>query len=178
MDYNLLATTEPIYTSQACSELWINLRAIGDESPKTNRSRIKGVILGRTEMDPVDAIQAMRKTMETDPAKLKLLYRILPIQKWVITEIPTIVDAVKEMISVIREDESFRITLEKRRSQLRSLEIITPVAEVIDRSVDLENPDWVILIEVMGKETGVSVIKPNDMLNIQKERYRLSVKGK
>jgi len=178
MDYNLLATTEPIYTSQACSELWINLRAIGDESPKTNRSRIKGVILGRTEMDPVDAIQAMRKTMETDPAKLKLLYRILPIQKWVITEIPTIVDAVKEMISVIREDESFRITLEKRRSQLRSLEIITPVAEVIDRSVDLETPDWVILIEVMGKETGVSVIKPNDMLNIQKERYRLSVKGK
>jgi len=178
MDYNLLATTEPIYTSQACSELWINLRAIGDESPKTNRSRIKGVILGRTEMDPVDAIQAMRKTMETDPAKLKLLYRILPIQKWVITEIPTIVDAVKEMISVIREDESFRITLEKRRTQLRSLEIITPVAEIIDRRVDLENPDWVILIEVMGEKTGVSVIKPNDMLNIQKERYRLSVKGK
>ena len=178
MDYNLLATTEPIYTSQACSELWINLRAIGDESPKTNRSRIKGVILGRTERDPVDAIHSMRKTVETDPAKFKLLYRILPIQKWVTTEIPTIVEAVKEMISIIGEDESFRITLEKRRCQISSLEIITPVAEGVDRSVDLETPDWVILIEVIGKETGVSVIKPNDMLNIQKERYRLSVKGK
>lgn len=178
MDYNLLATTEPIYTSQACSELWINLRAIGEETPKTNRSRIKGVILGKTEMDPVDAIHAMKKTLETDSAKFKLLYRVLPIQKWVITEISTIVDAIREMGSVIGEDESFRITLEKRRCQLGSLEIITPVAEVVDRSVDLETPDWVILIEVMGKETGVSVIKPNDMLNIQKERYRLSMKGK
>jgi tRNA acetyltransferase TAN1 len=178
MDYNLLATTEPIYTSQACSELWINLRAIGDETPKTNRSRIKGVILGKTEMDPVDAIHSMKKTMETEPAKFKVLYRVLPIQKWVTTEIPIIVEAIKEMISIIGQDDSFRITLEKRRSQLRSLEIITPVAEVVDRSVDLENPDWVILIEIMGKETGVSVIKPNDMLNIQKERYRLSVKAK
>ena len=176
MDYNLLATTEPINTSQACSELWINLRATGDESPRTNRSRIKGVVLGRTERDPVEAVHSLRNLLETEDKRFKVLYRILPVQEWVITEVPTIVEAVKRLSSIIEEDETFRITLEKRRIQLRSLEIITPVAEVVDRRVNLENPDWVILIEVMGKETGLSIIRPRDILNIQKERYRLSLK--
>jgi tRNA(Ser,Leu) C12 N-acetylase TAN1 len=48
------------------------------------------------------------------------------------------------------------------------------VAEIIDNPVDLENPDWVVLVEILGSETGVSVIKPVDTLNVQKERHRLS----
>jgi len=38
--------------------------------------------------------------------------------------------------------------------------------------VDLEKPDWVVLIEVLGDTVGVSVVKPGDMLNVQKERAR------
>jgi tRNA acetyltransferase TAN1 len=60
------------------------------------------------------------------------------------------------------------------RRGLGSLEIIEPVAEVIERRVDLENPDWVVLIEVVGNETGVSVIRLNDVLNVLKEIYALS----
>ena len=41
----------------------------------------------------------------------------------------------------------------------------------------MKNPDWVILIEVMGKMTGVSVMHPEGMLNVQKERYALSTKA-
>ena len=40
--------------------------------------------------------------------------------------------------------------------------------------MNLRDPDWVVLVEILGNETGVSVIKPVDTLNVQKEKYRLS----
>ncbi|HUV34820.1 MAG TPA: THUMP domain-containing protein, partial [Candidatus Desulfaltia sp.] len=84
-----------------------------------------------------------------------------------------IIEALAPMKGRVGQEESFRVTLEKRRTQLSSLEIIEPVAELFDRKVNLENPDWVVLVEVLGKDAGVSVVKPGDVLNVQKERARL-----
>ena len=81
------------------------------------------------------------------------------------------------LASRIGEEESFRITVEKRRTILRSMEVIDAVADGIDRKVVLEEPDWIVLIEVVGRVTGVSVIRPECLLNVQKEKARLSADG-
>jgi tRNA acetyltransferase TAN1 len=170
MDYNLLATTEQISLSQACSELWMNLRAIWDPEPKVNRSRVRGVILARTSMNPVDAVHRLRAHMAEEPERYRYVYRVMPVQAWTDTSVDSIVKKVESMREVVEPGDSFRITLEKRRTQLGSLEVIEPVAEAIDRKVELETPDWVVLIEIMGNETGVSIVRPLDTLNVQKER--------
>jgi len=175
--YNLLATTDLLTLSKATSELWMNLRAAGDENPSVNKARIKGLILAYTNFDPVEAVHLLRARMEEQPDRFNAVFRVMPIQKWVKTDIETIVAEVNEQKTRIQEDETFRITLEKRRTQLRSLEVIEPVAEAVDRPVKLEEPDWVILINILGTETGVSIVKPGDLLNVQKEKYALSVKG-
>jgi tRNA acetyltransferase TAN1 len=172
MDYNLLATTEQLAISKACSQLWMNLRAVGDPEPKVNRSRVKGLILARTTMDPVEAVHRLREHMETEPGRYMNLFRVLPVQVWTTSSPDSIVEALTTMKSRVGPEESFRVTLEKRRTQLSSLEIIEPVAELFDQRVDLENPDWVVLVEVLGQDTGVSVVKPEDVLNVQKERAR------
>ncbi|MBN2336296.1 THUMP domain-containing protein [Candidatus Bathyarchaeota archaeon] len=177
MKYNLLATTDQLNLSQACSELWMNLRAVGDERPKVDRSRVKGLVLAYTNLDPIEAVHLLREHMKAEPSRHKAVYRLMPIHTWVETDVETIVETVRSLIGRIGEEESFRITLEKRRTQLSSLEVIDPVAKAVDRRVDLGNPDWVVLIEILGTEAGVSVIKPSDMLNVQKERYRLSTEG-
>lgn len=178
MKYNLLATTDQLGLSQASSELWMNLRAIGDEKPKVDRSRIKGLILAYTNLDPREAVHLLRRHMEAEPGRYRAVYRVMPILAWVKTEIEEIVEEVREQAARIGAEESFRVTLEKRRTQLRSLEVIEPVAEVIDNPVDLRDPDWVVLVEILGNETGVSVIKPVDTLNVQKEKHRLSTERK
>lgn len=175
--YNLLATTDLLTLSHASSELWMNLRGAGDENPSVNKARIKGLILAYTNFDPVEAVHLLRARMEEQPDRFNAVFRVLPIQKWVKTDIETIVAEVNEQKTRIQEGETFRITLEKRRTQLRSLEVIEPVAEAVDREVNLEEPDWVILIQILGTETGVSIVKPGDLLNVQKEKYALSVKG-
>lgn len=174
MEFNLLATTDQLTTSQACSELWMNLREIGDDDPVVDRSRVKGLIRAKTSLKPINAIKRLRELLEKQPGKFRAIYRIIPIQERVKTSLREIAEKAQIMAANIKEEESFRITLEKRRTNLSSKEIIEAVASKIHRRVDLENPDWIILLEIIGRTTGVTVIKPEMLLNIQKTKYQLS----
>jgi len=176
MEYNLLATTEQLTISNASSELWMNLRAVGDENAKVDRSRIKGLILGYSSLGAVEAIHSLRTYMQQEPDRFSNIYRIMPILTWVDTRIEDMVEEVKKQKNKIGKKDTFRVTVEKRRTNLGRLEIIEPVAEVIDNDVDLDNPDWIVLINILGEKTGVSVIEPKDKLNVQKEKYELSKK--
>jgi len=167
-----LATAEQVAMSKACSQLWMNLRAVGDPEPRVDRSRIKGLILAQTTMDPAEAIHKLREHMAAEPRRYESLYRVLPVQAWTASTPDDIVEALTKMRERVSPDESFRVTLEKRRTRLSSHEIIEPVAELFDRRVDLENPDWLVLVEVMGDRTGVSVVRLMDVLNVQKERAK------
>jgi tRNA acetyltransferase TAN1 len=173
MEYNLLATTEKMTMSGACSQLWMNLRALGDPEPKVNKTRIKGIIWGATTLDPVEAIRGLRKNMKEEPARYDKLFRILPVLNWVNTSLENIVAEVENQKTRVAEDDTFRVTLEKRRTELRSMEVIGPVAELFDNTVDLENPDWVVLIEIMGKMTGVSIVPADSIFKVQVERAAL-----
>ena len=171
---NLLATTEPRRESEGCSELWMLLRAVGDNAPAVDRTRIKGLIEATTGLDVLEAVARLRKELEADPGSFKVLLRVLPVEEWVDTGVDAIAEATQRLAERIDENESFRVTLEKRRTELRSLEVINAVALKIDRKVDLEEPDWVVLVEIVGRRTGVSVVPRDGLLNVQKERAGLS----
>ena len=166
----MLATTDKITMSGASSQLWMNLRAVGDPEPKVNKTHVKGIIQGATTLDPVEAIVLMREHMRSEMERYDKLYRVMPILSWVNTNLDDIVTEVEAQKDRIGENEKFRVTLEKRKTELRSREIIEAVAEVIDNPVDLENPDWVVLVEIMGEHTGVSIVREETLFNVQKER--------
>ncbi|MFP3952340.1 MAG: THUMP domain-containing protein [Candidatus Bathyarchaeia archaeon] len=170
----MLATTDRITESEACSELWMHLKDIGDDDPMVDRSGIWGVICARTSLEPIEAMIRLRDSLENDPESFKAIYRILPVEAIVKTDLAEISKLVDDLSSIIPEDECFRITVEKRRTDLHSIEIIEAVAPSIDRPVDLEEPDWIVLIEVLGRITGISVVNPDGILNIQKEKFELS----
>jgi len=58
----------------------------------------------------------------------------------------------------------------KRHTTLSTKEIVETVARNIDRKVDLENPDKIVLIEILGELTGVSVIAPSDVLSMERAK--------
>jgi tRNA acetyltransferase TAN1 len=61
----------------------------------------------------------------------------------------------------IPEDASFKVMVEKRHSDLHSREIIDYVAQEVKRKVDLENPGWIVLVEIVGRHAGISVVTPD-----------------
>jgi tRNA acetyltransferase TAN1 len=108
--------------------------------------------------------------MRQRPYEFRFTLRIIPIEKVIQTDLEQIQTAVAELSSKIEENETFRITVEKRFTTTHTKDIIEKAAANIKRKVNLTKPDKIVLIEVLGGLTGVSVIKPEDVLSVLKEK--------
>ncbi len=86
------------------------------------------------------------------------------------TDLGEIERTVTELASKIKENESFRVTVEKRFTDTSTKDIIEAAAANIERKVDLSSPDKIILIEVVGGLTGISIIRPEQILAVMKEK--------
>ena len=169
-EFNLLASTSRGYEKCARSELRFLFEKIGDASPAIERTGVSGLIAVKTNMDAVEAIRRFRALLQQSPYEFRFILRIIPIEKVVHTDLDLIQQAVTELSSKIDENETFRVTVEKRFTITHSKEIIEKVAASVKRKVNLTNPDKIILIEVVGGFTGVSVLNPEDILSVLKEK--------
>ncbi len=166
--FNLLVTTYRHMENEAGAEISALLREIGEKGPEISYTSVSGLLTCKTELDPLEAIQKIKKIVQDEPWKVRYILRLIPIDTLVNTDVDDIKNAVQSLAIRIKENETFRVTVEKRRSSIKSMEIIEAVAAVVDRKVSLERQDWVVLIEIVGKETGVSVIKPENIFSTVK----------
>jgi tRNA acetyltransferase TAN1 len=170
-DFNLLATTSRGNEKQTCYELLYLLKEeLGDPAPVVDKTGIRGLVAAKTAFDPCEVIQKFRAILQDHPYEFRYALRIIPVERVVPTDLNDVKRAAAELAANIGENESFRVTVEKRFTSLHSKDFIEAVATGIDRKVDLENPDKILLIEVVGGLTGMSLIKPNDILAVVKEK--------
>lgn len=169
-DFNLLVTTSRGNERQAISELQYLLNEIGDASPDIRRTGVSGLIVAKTSLDPLATIEHLRTFLHECPYEFRFTLRIIPIETVVQTDLKEIEKTVAELSSKIVKDETFRITVEKRFTEIRSKSIIDVAAANVKRKVNLTKPDKVLLIEIVGGLTGVSVLKPAQILSVMKEK--------
>ncbi|MGH9909549.1 MAG: THUMP domain-containing protein [Nitrososphaerales archaeon] len=154
--------------SEAASEILSLLKEMGDEQPEIYRMNVSGLLTARTNLDPHEVIRNIRKKVQDEPWSVRYLQRLIPIDAVINTNIDDIKDAVTKLASRIGEHETFRITVEKRYSGISSSDVIKNVASIIERKVSLESQDWIVLIEIIGENTAVSVIKPDAIFSAVK----------
>ncbi len=70
----------------------------------------------------------------------------------------------------LRRKRQFRITIEKRHTDLSSKTIIDTVAKKIERTVNLDSPDKIVLIEIISQRAGLALITQDDILSIEKAK--------
>jgi len=169
-NFNLLATTWRGNEENACSELWYLLGEIGDSAPTVDKTGVAGLIAAKTAFNSFEVIEKFRKILHERSYEFRYTLRIIPIEKVVRTDLGEIQRAATELSSKIGEDETFRVTVEKRFTETPTRDIIEAAAANIEREVDLNNPNKILLIEVVGGLTGLSVIKPNEILAVMMEK--------
>ena len=171
-DFNLLATTARGNERQMIYEILFLLKeALGDKTAEASKTGVRGLIVARTALNPCDVIGKFKSILHERPYEFRYALRIFPVERVVATELETIgLSAAELAAKELKENESFRVTVEKRFTTLHSNEIIETVAAKIQNRVDLEKPDRVLLVEVVGKFTGLSLIKPDLVLSIPKEK--------
>ncbi len=172
-EFNLLVSSPRGREHDACSELWFLLGEVGDDRAEVETTPVKGLIWAKTKLDPFEAVRRLRDLLAERPEDFRVIQRVIPIERVVRTDLEEIARAARELaLAKIEPGEKFRITVEKRHTELGTMDIIKAAAEGIDRPVDLKNPDKIVLIEVVGGLTGISVIRPGDILSVAKEKGR------
>ncbi len=80
-DFNLLATTMRGNERAMCNELLYMLKEeLGDVQAQTAKTKIRGLIVGKTSLDPVEAVGKFRKILTERPYEFRYALRIVPIQ--------------------------------------------------------------------------------------------------
>jgi tRNA acetyltransferase TAN1 len=155
-------------------ELCDILEEFGDSDVKVTITEMSGILTAETKLDPVEVVRKIKEMVLDEPWSVRYCLRIIPIQKVIETKIEEIEKTVSEMSEEIIDGETYRISIEKRNSNLSSQEIIKKVATKIKNKVSLEFPDKVVLIEILGNKTGVSILKKSDVLSIEKTKRSIS----
>ena len=171
---NLIVTCARHLEGETEDELIDILDELGDSDIKISVSSMSGIITVQTKLDPIEVVRKMKEMVLDEPWSIRYCLRIIPIQKVVETNIEEIEKSISNMSSEINEKESYRILIEKRNSDISSKEIITKIANGIKNKVSLDFPDKIILIEILGIITGISILKKSDILSLEKTKRSMS----
>ncbi len=171
---NLIITCARHLEGDAEEEIIDILDELGDSDVKISISSMSGIITVQTKLDPIEVVRKMKETLLDEPWSIRYCLRVIPVQKVVETNIEEIEKIISSMSDQIEEKESYRILIEKRNSDISSKEIITKIANGIKNKVSLDFPDKIILIEILGIVTGISILKKSDILSLEKTKRSMS----
>ena len=171
---NLIVTCARHLEGDTEDELIDILDELGDSDVKISVSSMSGIITAETKLDPIQVVRKMKEMLLDEPWSIRYCLRVIPIERVVETGIEEIEKTISSMSNQIEEKESYRILIEKRNSDISSKEVITKVANKIKNKVSLDFPDKIILIEILGIITGISIIKKSDILSLEKTKRSMS----
>jgi len=171
---NLIITCARHLESETRQELTDILEKMGDSEPKITITNMSGILTAETKLDSIETIKKIKEMLLDEPWSIRYCLRIIPVQKVMETKIESIEDGISGLIELISNSESYRISIEKRNSNISSQELISRIAKKIKNKVSLEFPDKIILIEVLGNKTGIAIVKKVDILSVEKTKRSIS----
>ena len=171
---NLIITCARHLEPETEEELVEILEEFGDSDVKVSITNMSGILTAETKLEPIEIVRKIRDMLLDEPWSVRYCLRIIPIQKFIESKVEEIEKAVVDLSEQIVDGETYRISIEKRNSNLSSQEIISKIADKIKNKVSLEFPDKVVLIEILGNKTGISILKKSDVLSIEKTKRSIS----
>ena len=171
---NLIITCARHLEPETQEEITKILEQMGDSDPVVLPTKMSGIITATTNLDPIQVVNDLRSQILDEPWSVRYCLRIIPVQKTTETEIEKIDETVAQLSDLISNDDTYRISIEKRNCNISSQELITKLAKRFSNKVSLEHPDKVIQIEVLGGKTGVAILKTSDILSMEKTKRSLS----
>ncbi len=168
-NFNLLVSSSRYNETNAKAELWFTLLMCGDKYPIILDLEFSGLITALTNLHAKDVIQKIKTLLDNDPNFFQYILKIIPIDFVCETKVNIIKQIIQQnYINFIDKNETFRIILKRRNHEsINRNNFIDIIAEKINNKVDLENPNKIIRIEILGNSCGITFLKPNDILKFK-----------
>ncbi len=164
-DANLLVTHDPSHSGSAKEEVEKALKAIKQKA-KFLKSSIDGIFMLRVA-NPKKAVKVLGK-IKSRKGLFEHTFYWVPIEKWVATNIKVMQKEIKKLQKGIKKTEKWKLDLHKRHfDSMHTTELIMQLTDVIEKQkVDLENPQKIVEVQILGKKTGLSLLNKDELLII------------
>ncbi|MFQ6125343.1 MAG: THUMP domain-containing protein [Candidatus Heimdallarchaeota archaeon] len=160
------------FERDAASEAWWVLSSLlKNKTIDADLTEVPGLVFIIVDADPRRIIGCLREFLRKNLDELRYCLKFIPLQDWCKTDLNLICMKVTEKSNEISNADRWCIVLNKRYNSLKRDDIIKQVALRIPHGkVDLKNPNKIIQIEIVGKNTGISILQPDQIISIEKLR--------
>ena len=167
---NFIITCQRNFEDPTILEIQNILEKFGDSNAIIEKTLFSGIIQINSTLDGMDVLKKFKEMIDDEPWLIKYCSRIIPIQEECESNLDDITDSAVKLSQIIKKNDTYRITVEKRHSSLHTKDIISNIANSLSNKVSLKNSDWEIIIQVLKNKTGISVIPPNSILSVSKQK--------
>ena len=127
---NLLVTCARNLETETKKEIEKILDDLGDQQSEILNVGMRGILMVNTNVEPSKIITWIKDKVVEEPWLIRYCLRMIPIQCITETEMSKITENVIKLKDVIQQNDSYRITIEKRNTNMSSTEIIGEIAKM------------------------------------------------
>ena len=163
--FNLLVSFNPNHARTAKAELIQVLQKIG-ESPRIAETGAEG-LFKVVVSDGRKVVSRLRKLCSADPNLFTATHRFTPVDRWCKSTVSQMQKLIKSASAGIASTDKWKLGLTKRHwNKLEGSKLIIKLTDVINHEhVDLESPQKVIQVDIIGDQAGISLLNPEDLLD-------------
>jgi hypothetical protein len=171
-DYNMLVTFHHNEKTKAEEEVANRIKEAGLVLEDLMESSVAGLLLVRVAGSGKEAVKKLRGFAFRFPEQFHYTHHWTPIEEWVSSEPEVMISAAQNFGSRIREGDRWRLDLEKRHYVGGpSLDLIKMLTDPIDNgTVDLNDPELILKVEIIGGFAGFSLVNEEEVLDINDVR--------
>ncbi|NPE06983.1 MAG: hypothetical protein GNW80_01765 [Asgard group archaeon] len=166
----ILASCEAVKERDGMSELWHVLVKYCSVTPlDAFRLPIKGLFLLAIKDNLLETFEKLRKVISKNKFQFIICKKITPLEQLIKSDYEELEKIIPEYFQKIPSDVKWRITMKRRHTKLKRNDIINLLANhpsAPKGPVDLENPDWIIIVEIFGEWLGLGVYRNNPIITL------------
>ncbi len=169
---NLIVTFDPHHLESAKKEILYLLEEVKQKARILSADEGLAHIAVKDARKVVEDLEAFsRKSMD----KFNHTMKWIPIDTWCKNSLKEMQNAVKKMVKGIGPEEKWKLDLRTRKlkGKQNEIKLIMDLTEVVDRKkVDLEHPEKIIKVEIIGNKAGLALLNHHHLLNLAKLREK------
>jgi len=168
MGVTLIISNDPVHSDAAREAVEAVFSEIGTK-PGFLDSEYGGVFLMDIQ-NPKQAVKELRNLSLENKDIFGWTYHYIPVDRWVSSEVKDMQEAVKSLASGIGENDKWKLDLTKRHyHRYQDRDLVIKLTDVVQTGeVDLERPEKIIKVEIIGKHAGISLLEPEELLIVSR----------
>ena len=154
--------------SQVRHEVMAILAEFGDHAAIVDRTAVFGIAVVRTCLNNRAVIKQCRALWQASGSRrFQFAIKWVPVDYWCATDL----DAIKQLIDTrfkaqIKPTQTWGMVVKKRRyQQQHTMDIVRYLAQDIDRKVNLNAPDWIVWVDILGRQTAMALLKSDEIFS-------------